>query len=210
MLLGLGSILALSSLSAQVVGGRGEPGGAPDPGAFQVLLSDALSDASVSEAKQTASLVQAGAVTPTIVDFDDVQAPSLFIYTTPLHGYHQGVYFRGYGARGGAILNGVSDFGITPYSVPNFLGFDNFTSFSLPELMVFGAETTSVSFWISGGSHPGYQLGVIAFGPDGVVGNQTVVTQRDWTQITVSAEHISSIKLIGLPYTLVLDEIVVQ
>ena len=86
----------------------------------------------------------------------------------------------------GAILNECSNFGVNAYSPPNFLAFNRTLTYTAggvpktPELILVGPNRSTVTFYASGGARSGYPLGIVALGPSGVIGMQTITTASTW------------------------------
>ena len=93
----------------------------------------------------------AGAATTSVsINFDGFSAPCNFDQTVALTTQYtsQGVRFSGPGAyNGGGVLNECGNFGVSGYSAPNFLAFNNTAHFSDggtpkgPELILFTTTT---------------------------------------------------------------------
>jgi hypothetical protein len=91
----------------------------------------------------------------TTINFDDRDVPSLFINTTALREEYSslGVHFSGIQPlNGGGILNEFGNFGVTGYSPPNFLAFNQTSHYSdggipkPPQIITFDDSVSSVSF----------------------------------------------------------------
>jgi hypothetical protein len=181
---------------------------------FSSLLAKALSPENIQAILRLIKDVQID--TTVVTNFDDVNAPCLFEDTTPLRGREQSAGFLAPKPDGGAILNNCSGFGIAPHSPPNFLAFNNTSAYlaggvpKTPELIFVGQNRSTVSLWVSGGSKPGFPLGVVAFGNGGVQGVVTTVTNSVWAQVTLTGTEITAILLVGNPLYLVVDDITAQ
>jgi hypothetical protein len=151
-----------------------------------------------------------------VTNFDNVNAPCLFGGTIPLLGLEQFALFFAPLQSGGAILNECSNFGVNALTPPNFLAFNNTSTYMMggiartPELIVVGQNKSRVSLWISGGSTPGFPLAVVALGNDAVLEIVTTATSPDWMQIVLNATGIQAIALVGNPIALVVDDIEAQ
>ncbi|MCE5228582.1 S8 family serine peptidase [bacterium] len=100
----------------------------------------------------------------TLINFDDVTAPSGFSSTTRLTTRYttSGVTFSGPGGNdGGAILNESGNFGVSGHSSPNFLAFNTGATLSDggvprgPELLTFDPPVSSVQMLVGAGSNTG-------------------------------------------------------
>ena len=215
-------VLAGLPASAQISGGtrNHEPAGdqsaliAAAKAEFPSVLAKALSSESIAAMLQV--IKETPATGPGLTDFDDVSAPCDFVGTSALRGVEQFASFSAPGTSGGAILNECSNFGVNAYSSPNFLAFNRTLAYSAsgvpktPELILVGPNRSTVTFYASGGAKSGYPLGIVALGPSGVIGMQTITTSSTWVQVTVTGTGISAIGLVGDPYWLVVDNIQAQ
>lgn len=182
---------------------------------FPTLLGKALSPENIAAlAKQIKAAPQPNT---SGVNFDNINAPCAFVDTNPLRGQEQGAGFITPIPNGGAVLNGCSNFGVNPISPPNFLAFNNSSSFAdggvpaLPELILVGTSKSSVSLWISGGDRPGFPISVIALNnAGGVIGVVNTTTPTAWAQLTMNASGVSAVYLVGNPDYLVIDNIETQ
>jgi hypothetical protein len=149
----------------------------------------------------------------TTIDFDNVQAPSLFSETTHLTELYSplGVHFSGPPTAvptapakdGGAILNQLSDFGVNAYSGPNFLAFNREGVAALmsdggipkdPETILFDAPVSSVSIYAAGGnSSDTFTLAAYNAGNFLVATNS--ITTQDWGLLSVLAPGITKVIL---------------
>jgi hypothetical protein len=178
------------------------------------VLAQALSSESIAAMLQ--KIKAAPNTTPGVTNFDDVTSPCDFDLTTALRGTEQFAYFQAPGTDGGANLNECSSFGVNAHSPPNFLAFNNATTYTsgaiprTPELILVGQNRSSVSLWVTGGDTPGYQIAVAALSPGGVQGIVTAFTHPGWVQLTVTGTGISAIALIGNPQVLLVDDIQAQ
>jgi hypothetical protein len=221
----LAASLVLAGLPAfaQISNGTRNPAPAGDQSAliaaakaeFPSVLAKALSSESIAAMLQQIKVAPNS--TPGVTNFDDVTAPCDFVDTTALRGTEQSAYFQAPGTDGGGILNECSDFGgIDAHSPPNFLAFNNATTYTsggvprTPELILVGPNRSSVSLWVSGGGTPGYPLAVAALSPGGVQGIVTTVTTSQWVQLTIAGTGISAIALVGNPQVLLVDDIQAQ
>lgn len=183
---------------------------------FWSVLADALSPDSIAA---TLRLIkdQPRSGTGGVTNFDDVSAPCVFIDTTPLLGVEQFAAFWAPSPNGGAILNGCSNFGVNPHSWPNFLAFNNMSSYSsgipkAPELIVVGRSKSSVSLWLSSGTdstggYLSYPVGLIAIGSGGFKGLVIAITDYTWQQFTITGVGIEAIDVVGNPPILLVDDI---
>jgi hypothetical protein len=98
----------------------------------------------------SATLPAVAGTTSVSINFDDHSAPCNFDQTVALTTQYsgQGVKFSGPGAyNGGGVLNECGNFGVSGYSPPNFLAFNNGAHFSNggipkgPELILFTTAT---------------------------------------------------------------------
>jgi hypothetical protein len=216
-------IVAACSANGQILNGTTEP--APSDLAqrvaaaeaqFPTVLANALTPDSVATVlrinknypKQTAAGV---------TDFDNVVAPCDFSKTSPLLGPEQYAFFLAPPPNGGAILNECGTFGISAHSPPNFLAFNNtapYTSGGIPEtpelIVLDRPSTSSVSFWISCGLNVSTPVGVVAYGPNGVLGVMIVRLNDSWKQVTLTAPGIIAFSLVGNPPILLVDDILSQ
>jgi hypothetical protein len=111
----------------------------------------------------------------TVIKFDDVSAPCLFIDTTALKNKYAalGVIFMGTGGskNGGAILNECGNFDVTGHSSPNFLAFNANAPMSdggipkYPEIMLFLKPISSVQINAGSGFGNTGKVFMLAFGP---------------------------------------------
>jgi hypothetical protein len=151
-----------------------------------------------------------------VTNFDNVSAPCLFSDTAPLGGLEQSAFFWAPKPNGGAIVNECGNWGIDAHSPPNFLAFNTSANFSAgvpktPELIFVGKTSKSkVSLWISCGDNPSSPVGVVAFGNSGVLGLVTARPNDTWQQVTINAEGIVAIGLVGDPAYLIVDDIQAQ
>lgn len=221
-------ILAGMPLSAQTSGGKlnATPGGdlskqiATAKAQFASQLAQALSPDSIKAMlqllKDAPADTDTDTVTASLTNFDDVSAPCNFIGTVPLRGREQFAGFLAPTLDGGAILNGCSNFGVNPHSPPNFLAFNNAASYDdggvpkLPEMIFVGRNKSSVSLWVSGGTHSGFPIAMVALTTSGVRGFVTTTTAPDWVQLTIAGTQIQAILLVGQPLWLVVDDIQAQ
>lgn len=88
----------------------------------------------------------------TLINFDDVTAPCLFVETSPLSTEYasQGVTFSGSGFY---LLNECSSFSVSGYSKPNHLAWSEFFASSLSEEITFTQAVSNVSF-LAGSDDP--------------------------------------------------------
>lgn len=195
-----------NELSQRVAAARAE---------FASELANALSPGSVQAMlrliKEQQNLVGGG-----VTNFDNVNAPCLFGETTPLLGLEQFALFFAPLPNGGAILNECSNFGVNALTPPNFLAFNNTSTYEAggiprtPELIVVGQNKSTVSLWVSGGSSPGFLLAVVALGNDRVQEIVTTTTSPGWVQIFLKRPGIEAVALVGNPLWLVVDDIEAQ
>jgi hypothetical protein len=179
---------------------------------FPSLLEQALSPEGIQAMLARVKEMPIGD-TVGLTDFDNVSAPCGFADTSALRGPEQYAEFQAPSDNWGGILNGCSNFGIAPLSPPNFLAFNNESSYGaggvprLPELIGIGRQRTGVSLYVSGGDGSGYLITVVALGPAGMVGVVKTTTTPEWVQVSLTGTGIDAIALIGNPYWLVVDNI---
>jgi hypothetical protein len=183
---------------------------------FPSVLANALTPESVATVLSIIKNYPRQA-TSGVTNFDNVSAPCGFAFTTPLLGPEQSAGFKAPPPNGGAILNECGNFGINAHSPPNFLAFNTsalYTSGGVPEtpelIVLAQPSTTSVSLWVSCGSNISAPLGVIAYGPNGVLGVVIVRLNDTWQQVTLTAPGIISFSLLGDPPILLVDDILSQ
>jgi hypothetical protein len=149
-----------------------------------------------------------------IVTFDVNYAPCTF--GEAVNGVVEGVTIHGRSPHGGEILDGCSNFGISPLSYPNFLAFNNTAGYpgggvpQLPEVFLLEGTYSSISVPLSSGAHPSDPLSIVAFGPGGIVDSANVVTSQAWTTHTLSGPGISGFVLLGNPAFLLVDDVQYQ
>ena len=213
-----------STVHAQVVNG--------DNASTRAVVRDAAhADDSLSQAIEALSAANlqrymdvvrearaAGKALPTAVtvDFDDETAPCSFFETVPLSRIHQGAFFWAPEQRGGAILDGCSNFGVSPRSGSNFLAFNRDSAYadgrtpSLPEMIAFGRPVLSVELALSSGFSAPQSIVLAAYSSGVIVDMQAVRTTNDWTlHLLTSADGrpIDAVVIVGRALTLVVDDV---
>lgn len=135
-----------------------------------------------------------------LINFDDVSAPCNFLDTVALRDEYAslGVHFRGTGLNGGGILNECSNFGVTGYSAPNFLGFNTTGQFSdggqpiPPQYIYFDNPVGGVR--IKAGSETGGTVKMTAFNTSHqVVGSQTLAMTAELQTLTIVGQDIKGV-----------------
>ena len=157
---------------------------------------------SLNEMSQSAvtksSLASSAPTNATLINFDDVTAPSYFANTVRLTTQYaaQGVIFGGPGGNdGGAILNEGGSFGVTGHSPPNFLAFNSGATLSDggipmgPETLYFDPPVSYVE--ILAGSSSGGTVNIAAYNAgDEQVDSNSLIMSSHLQPITVSANGI--------------------
>ena len=132
------------------------------------------------------------------IDFEGTNAPCCFSGTTPLTNYYaaQGVTFAGVGAIGGSILNQSGNFGFSARSGTDFLAFNVPYGTSNIEQISFAQSASNVSIWAA--NIFGGQVSMQAFdAQNNLLATSSINSSANWTQLSVSANNIASVRLIG-------------
>jgi hypothetical protein len=210
---------------AQIVNGADSSARAPAAGMTHTAdssLREAIEALSAENLRRYMELVRearaGGEALPAAatVDFDDQVAPCGFIDTVPLRGLQQGAFFHAPQTRGGAILDGCSNFGVLPRSGANFLAFNREVLYAggvraaPPELIVFTPAVESVELAVSSGSTAPQTVILVAIGSGAAVDAELVTTTNDWTLHRLSSSDgraFDAVLLVGGPDTLVVDDV---
>ncbi len=152
------------------------------------------------------------------INFDDVTAPCNFYGTTALRDHYlsYGVTFEGLAEfDGGGILNECGNFGVTGYSAPNFLAFNDTSLFSDggyaqdPEIIRFDPVVNTVS--MNAGSSAGGVLTLIVYNASGTpLDQQNMVLTSILQSIQVSSYAIAFVTVEHTPvseYHFVIDDL---
>jgi len=131
----------------------------------------------------------------------------------------EGVRFRGVplaSPHGGGVFDQCSNFGVTGYSPPNFMGFNREAIFAdggierLPERIIFTSTVSSVQINAGSGFGTTGAVLLIAFDSDGTpLGFDTIRVRATMQSLSVSAPGIKRITITGnlSDGTLVLDDL---
>ena len=155
-----------------------------------------------------------------VINFDDAVAPDpnpapcSFINTNALTERYagRGVHFSGPAAgSGGAILNQCGSFGVNGHSSPNFLAFNTGVNYangkpaSGPETIRFDKPISSAT--INTGQGSGGTATLTALKGTQVVGSAFRTSTSALSPLTVSGEHITSLRLSFTGSAIVFDDL---
>lgn len=155
---------------------------------------------------------------PVTINFDDAVAPSNFNSTVRLTNRYGvlGVTFAGPGANdGGVILSAGSNYGVTGYSRPNCLAFQEDSKLldkgvpRGPETLVFSPPVSHVALSAATDlAHVGCRLTLDAFGVEGyVLDTKTVALTTVLTPVAVAASGITRVVVASTAQAFVLDDL---
>ncbi|MCB2213309.1 T9SS type A sorting domain-containing protein [bacterium] len=153
------------------------------------------------------------------IDFDDLDAPSLFNDQVPLTTEYEdlGVVFQGLGE----VLNDGGGFSVSGYSAPNFLAFNTGVGANPPETLLFDPPITEISIlgghsssvfiemtaYNSGGGQVGYSsvTGTTAMQELSITGNDIVEVVLDFSGSVCCFDDLFFVNGPGDPVTLTLN-----
>jgi hypothetical protein len=153
----------------------------------------------------------------TVINFDDLTAPCLFIDSSgPLTSHYSnlGVNFSGPAAgSGGVVLNECGSFGVTGQSSPNFLAFNTLSLGSLPGAgSPIGPETISFvnpvdSVQINVGSADAETVTLTCFAGAALAGTTTVSATGSLSTLSLEGHRITNCTLAFTGTALVADDL---
>lgn len=153
----------------------------------------------------------------TVINFDDVGAPCLFMQTVALTNEYAslGVIFEGpIKGDGGAILNECGGFGITGHSSPNFLAF-NINAYlndggipQCPETITFRTPMTQVTVLAGSNSGAGQELIMEAYDSNNALVDSTVIIlNNELRPLGVKGDKIAKVVIYSKADVFVLDDL---
>jgi len=183
----------------------------------ETIVNGVYSDDSLTEGDSTADVTPPSA-NATVINFDDVSAPCLFMDTVALRDQYAslGVTFAGPTGPndGGAILNECGNFGVSGHSPPNFLAFNAGAVLSdggiprNPEIIKFSPLVSEVQINAGSGADAGMSLLMEAFDSTGnLLGADSIIMQPGMQTLSISANGIAAVVISSPAGIFVLDDL---
>ena len=128
------------------------------------------------------------------IDFDDTDAPTLFVETSSLSNYYAdvGVLFEGTTGTGGSILDNGGNFSFSAKSGTDFLAFNTGAGTGKTERISFFETQGTVSLFAASGISGTFTLSAFDIN-DVLLGTTTVDTSTTWQELTLNFAGTASV-----------------